>query len=145
MRLSLLFVFILFGPVLAQAEMYRWVDDEGKVHFSDKKPGDREAEDISERVKRQNTDYGGRSAKQQLEQYDRNRAARSTEREQKQQLTSKGEEQRKQACNKARRELRIIKGRVIFLDKNNKEIKVTEKERAQKALVLEQQIKKYCG
>jgi hypothetical protein len=29
---------LLLLPVLAQAQMYRWVDDNGKVHFSDRAP-----------------------------------------------------------------------------------------------------------
>ena len=36
----------LLLPGLASAEVYRWVDDEGNVHFSDKKPADGQAQEI---------------------------------------------------------------------------------------------------
>ena len=48
MRPSLILVFILLSAPAVQAQMYRWVDVEGKVHFSDKKPKDAKAEDISD-------------------------------------------------------------------------------------------------
>lgn len=32
------FLVLLLLPVLAQAQMYRWVDDAGKMHFSDRPP-----------------------------------------------------------------------------------------------------------
>lgn len=37
MRMRFLAPFLLL-PVLAQAQMYRWVDDNGKVHYSDRAP-----------------------------------------------------------------------------------------------------------
>lgn len=37
MRMRYLAPLLLF-PVLAQAQMYRWVDDSGKVHYSDRAP-----------------------------------------------------------------------------------------------------------
>lgn len=37
MRLRFLALFLLL-PVLAQAQLYRWVDDKGNVHFSDRAP-----------------------------------------------------------------------------------------------------------
>ena len=37
MRMRVLVSLLLF-PVLAQAQLYRWVDDQGKVHFSDRAP-----------------------------------------------------------------------------------------------------------
>lgn len=37
MRMSLLAALLLF-PVVGQGQMYRWVDDSGKVHYSDRAP-----------------------------------------------------------------------------------------------------------
>ena len=31
-------VVILFNPLAAQAKMYKWVDDEGQMHFGDRIP-----------------------------------------------------------------------------------------------------------
>lgn len=145
MRLTLTFVFILLCVPLAQAEMYRWVDANGKVHFSDKQPAGTNAEDISDSVKHTNTDIGGRSAKQQLQKYERNKAAKQTEKKQSEAYASAAEKQRNEQCQAARKHLKILQGRVIFYDDDHKEVKVSEAERVQKAQELEAQIKKYCS
>ncbi len=144
MRRSALFVFLLFNCLAVQAEMYRWVDDQGNTHFSDKKPPEIEADDISDTVKRQNTDYGSQSAKKQLQQIERTRAARQAEARQQVELSAGNRDAVKRDCEEAQQRLKIIRGRVIFYDKDNKEVKVTEKEREQRVLALERQINKYC-
>lgn len=144
MRLSIWFVFLVFNCGVVHAELYRWVDEQGKVHFSDKKPPRYEADDISETVKHQNTDYGNRSTDKQLQQIERNKAARNTEQTQRQQLVAKQQEQRERDCQEAHNRLRIMKGRVIFYDEDNREVRVTEQEREQRVAALEQQINKYC-
>ena len=35
---ALLVIPLLFAPLLARAQLYRWVDDSGKVHYSDQVP-----------------------------------------------------------------------------------------------------------
>lgn len=144
MRPSLILVFILLSAPAVQAQMYRWVDVEGKVHFSDKKPKDAKAEDISDSIKQTNTDFGGRDVKQQLQHYERDKAAKRTEKKQSEEYSSAAKRQRNEQCQTARKHLKVIQGRVIFYDKNNNEIKVSEAERAQKEQELEAQIKKYC-
>lgn len=37
---------VLFGAAPAEAQVYRWVDKDGKVHYSDKKPPDAAATDL---------------------------------------------------------------------------------------------------
>lgn len=145
MRLSFVIVFIILSLGNAQAEMYRWVDDKGKVHFSDRKPEQHQAEEISDQVRQQNIDYSGGATKGQLQQYERNQKARETERQQLEQRSEKWSGKREEQCREARRRLRILKGRVVFFDKDNNEVKVTEKERERRALALEQEIKKYCS
>lgn len=144
MRRLVLFVLLIFSSLAIQAEMYRWVDEHGKTHFSDKKPPKVQADDISDTVKQQNTDYGSRSAKTQLQQIERNRAARKAEERQQIEISAGNRNVVKRNCEEAQQRLQIIRGRVIFYDKDNKEVKVTEKEREQRVLALEQQIKKYC-
>lgn len=39
-------LFLLFSAFNAHAEVYKWVDDNGKVHFSDKSPGNTETDVI---------------------------------------------------------------------------------------------------
>ena len=44
-RALLVGVLVLLAPVVS-AEIYRWVDEDGKVHFSDEKPTDNKAETL---------------------------------------------------------------------------------------------------
>ena len=48
----LLFCFLIMACTTAHAEVYRWTDANGKVHFSDKRPKSA-AEDITEKVMKQ--------------------------------------------------------------------------------------------
>jgi glutaredoxin len=50
MRMRYLALLLLF-PVLAQAQMYRWVDDSGKVHYSDRAPSS-DAKNLEKRTVR---------------------------------------------------------------------------------------------
>ncbi len=145
MRLYIIFVLAILGTPVTQAEMYRWVDTEGKVHFSDRKPSNQAAEDITNAVKPINTDYGGAHTKQQLQQYERHRMAKKTEQKQREKYTTDADQERQEQCMAARKSLKVIQGRVIFYDENHQEVKVTETERAQKAEELARQIKTYCG
>ncbi|MCF7981031.1 MAG: DUF4124 domain-containing protein, partial [Pseudomonadales bacterium] len=145
MRLYIIFVLANLGTPVTQAEMYRWVDTEGKVHFSDRKPSNQAAEDITNAVKPINTDYGGAHTKQQLQQYERHRMAKKTEQKQREKYTTDADQERQEQCMAARKSLKVIQGRVIFYDENHQEVKVTETERAQKAEELARQIKTYCG
>ncbi len=46
----LLWALLLVIAESSTAEIYKWVDDQGKVHFSDKKPGNQDAERLEVRV-----------------------------------------------------------------------------------------------
>ena len=48
-RPFLLITFLMLTP-LSQAEIYKWVDDDGKVHFSDKKPINEEVESLTLKI-----------------------------------------------------------------------------------------------
>lgn len=144
MRLSLLFILIVAGMSPAWGEMYRWVDENGKVHFSDKKPPKVQAENISDQVRQQNIDYSSGSAAKQLERYDRIRSARDTEQQQRDSQRGDKDQERQRNCSEAKRRLRVIRGPVIFYDEQGNPEQVSEKEREQRAAVLEQQIEKYC-
>ena len=46
----LFFILLMLLPVIASAGVYSWTDENGKVHFGDRPPIDREAEVITVRV-----------------------------------------------------------------------------------------------
>ena len=126
------------------ADAYRWVDDKGNVHFGDRPPDKSAAEDISAQIDQQNVDESSATTNKLLEQQDRRDAAIKTEQNQ---LNARGgnqQEQRRKACKEARRQLKILKGRVVFFDNDGREIEVTEKERDAQAASLEQLVAARC-
>ncbi len=146
MRLSLVLLLICSSATIfhAHADVFRWTDKHGKVHFGDRPPDKEKAEDISAQIEQQNVDESSATTRKLLEQHDRREAALETEQRQ---LSSRAEgkgEQRREACAEARRRLRILEGRVIFYDDAGHEIKVTEKERESRAARVKQLIAQRC-
>ena len=65
--------------------------------------------------------------------------------EQRREVQSDGErKQQEDVCQAARRELSVIRGRVIFSDEDGNEVTITEKERSRMAAEYEALIKKNC-
>lgn len=101
---TLLSIVLLIGHSSTQAEIYKWVDASGKVHFSDKAP-------LQQKPQKIDIDVGPVEVDPELEQYrQRNRALLKvwdTERDQKQKrYTEKRQQlaQRRQRCARMQRE-----------------------------------------
>jgi 3-oxoacyl-ACP reductase-like protein len=137
---KLLLGLVLMISASAQAEVYRWTDANGKVHFGDKKVG-ASAENITEKVSKTNVDTST-AEHQKLESIFRKE--NDADREYKQQQAQPNRELLRQ-CAEAKQYLNTINGRVYFVDKDGKEIKVTEEERKQRVIDVQQEIKEHCS
>ena len=126
-----------------QAEVYRWVDENGKTHYSDKKPKS-EAEDITEAVKKQNIDT---SIEEQRKLQEIFRPENEADREyyRQQQLKNQPTPEHIQHCNKQRRYLKKIDGRVQFVDEEGNVVPVTEKQRQQRVEELQRYLAEHCS
>lgn len=124
-------------------ELYRWVDAEGNVHFGDRPPANTEATAMAKELRSLNlsdaTKPGQYPDQRRAEQIERDYQAQKR-RQQLQQL-----QQQKAVCQRARRELKILQGRVYFVDGHGNESTVSERERAAQARDLEAQIRQLCG
>ena len=121
------------------AEVYRWKDKDGKIHFSDSKPKTA-AEDITATVKKQNIDTSTQEH-QKLETIFRKE--NDADREFKQQQAQPNQEQL-QRCEKAKDYLNIIDGRVQFVDAKGRMVNVTETERKVRVTEARNYIQKNC-
>ena len=137
---KLLLGLLLIASVSTHAEVYRWTDANGKVHFGDKKAG-ASAENITEKVSKTNVDTST-AEHQKLESIFRKE--NDADREYKQQQAQPNQELVRQ-CAEAKRYLNTINGRVYFVDKDGKEMKVTEEERKQRVIDVQQEIKEHCS
>jgi hypothetical protein len=137
---KLLLNLLLITSACAQAEVYRWTDANGKVHFGDKKAG-ASAENITEKVNKINVDTST-AEHQKLESIFRKE--NDADREYKQQQARPDPERLRQ-CAQAKNYLNTISGRVYFVDKDGKEVKVTEEQRKQRVKDMQQQINEHCS
>jgi len=138
-----IFILILSTSTLIRSEVFQWKDAQGQVHFGDRPPNSTKAENISDKLDKINlsTDL---SSPELILKYERQKEAkRQNKREQKSQ-ESKLNSIRSKLCTRALENQQILVGRVIFMDENGKEMKVTEKERQKRADEIAVVIKKNC-
>lgn len=138
---------ILAGTALAlnvnAQALYRWVDADGKVHFGDRPPAEAKAESLNGQLKPVNgatptlrQDFPDTSRSREIEQeYAARKESQQSQSLQRQQI----------ACNRARRQLQILQGRVYFVDEQGKESTISERQRQQEASRLEAEIRRHCG
>jgi len=136
----LLLLVMLCAALPLKAEIYRWVDAQGKVHFSDKKPAE-QAQDISRELRQQNLDTSS-SEVQKVSQILRQETA--ADRQHAARLAYEEQQRRLPLCNAARTRLSRISGKVIFLDENGKAMRITEAERQQKIAEAQALIDENC-
>ncbi len=140
----LLSLLLCIAPV-ATAEVYQWVDENGKKHFSDTPPPDRaKAKEISESLKPANIDES-RTERQKLQKL----FAKPTEEEQhykkqKQAADQKKQQKKQEYCSYLKNRLSKISRRVVFVDKQGNDVKVSEAERKQRAKNLQKMIHQRC-
>ena len=130
-------------PLTAGAQAYRWVDENGKTHYSDKKPRT-EAEDITQAIKKQNIDT---SIEEQRKLQDIFRPENEADREfyRQQQLKNQPTPEDIQHCNNLRHYLNKIDGRVQFIDEDGKAVPVTEKQRQQRVEEVQRYLAQHCN
>lgn len=138
MEKFLLFVMLCTSGYL-NAEVYKWTDANGKIHYGDKKPSER-SEDITEQVKKTNIDSSA-SEHQKLEQLFRkeNEADREYARQK-----SQPDPALLVRCEEARDYLKTISGRVVFVDAAGKVVNVTEAERTRRVNEMKALIAEHC-
>ncbi len=134
---------LLAGQAALADEVYRWVDEEGKVHFGDRPPLEAWAENIEGELRPINSADATKPQKSSAGRRDNNPEREYENRQRRRQWEQ--QQQVARACNAVRRELQMLQGRVAFVDENGKEIKMTERERQQQAERLQREVQRICG
>lgn len=131
---TLLFILLLGFSINSMAEVYRWVDKDGKVHFTDKPPT-ADAENITKQVNKQNLDTSREELNKVQQLHLQEAQAQRQQRQHAQEISASEAYARGANCTAAKNRLRRISGNVIFLDDQGKVVKTTEQER--QAMVAE--------
>jgi uncharacterized protein YdaL len=129
----------MFISYASNAEVYRWIDAKGKVHYGDKKPGEA-AENITEKVKKTNVDTST-AEHQKLETIFRKE--NDADREYQAQQAQPNQDLLKR-CAEAKNYLNKISGRVQFFDENGQPVNISETERQERAKEWQNVIKENC-
>ena len=136
---------LVLVPFATQAEVYKWTDAQGRVHFGDKPTDNKvKAQEVEVRDYKPGNDEAVREI---YERRDRLRDAgeagtkdaQSTEAQQRRQADARAE-----LCKTERERLVRISGRVEFYDKQGKPVKVTEQERAERQRKQEAWLREHC-
>lgn len=131
-KMYLLGALLLLASVSVHAEVYKWTDENGKVHFGDRAPAEKKAEAIDEALNKINIDHGSSSAASTS-------SVVSTEKTQDEKdLEAKKKKALEKAigarCKKWKEDIAAIArgDRGIFLDENGNEEIVLERDRGKK-------------
>ncbi|KZZ78926.1 hypothetical protein A3767_01755 [Oleiphilus sp. HI0133] len=128
----------------SHAEVYKWVDEQGNIHFGDRPPVKEQATNLSDTLQPLNlsTDLSNPNM------------IRNAEQSRKDALDRKAQEQHKRVnsastaaqeyCKQAKKRLYDISGPVVFYDENGKAMNVTERERKRMEQELRAEIDKNC-
>jgi hypothetical protein len=149
MKAAAIFVAGLAGlltAVAATAEIYRWTDENGRVHFSDKPPRDQQAEKIGDKTRPVNVD----TSRAEREKLNKLFAPETPEeqqlRRQREARLAAQAEKRRVECENARRELRFFtEERFYWVDEQGRTSNASEQERQQVIDRLSQAIQQHCS
>lgn len=135
---------VSMAPPVA-AEIYQWRDADGKLHFSDKKPKQQQAQDISHTVADTNVDESGVERKKLERLFKPETSEEKAMRQKEAGRQAYREEKQQQQCEEARKYLEVLKGPVYFVREDGSSYDISEAERRQKEEKLEAQIRQYCS
>lgn len=126
----------------AGAELYRWSDSQGRLHFSDKPPPGGGAQALV--LSPPNTDHSAGERHKLRQVFN---SEKHTERRLAQQAEERARQQRQarhKRCDQARHELELVRGRVYFVDEQGREVTVSEEQRESYAEQLAANIDRFC-
>jgi hypothetical protein len=140
-RLVLLALAFLAAP--AQAQLYKWVDANGRVQYSDRKPTD--ARNTVSSVGSQPSVAGGKSAAE-LDRDFQKRRQEQAEAQQKQQQAAAEQKHNSEACDAARRNLAALNSgqRIARFNQQGEKSYMDDAQRAQELERTQRQVEASC-
>lgn len=153
-KLPLGLVLVLVFNGVAHADVYKWVDKDGKIQYSDQPPLSGEAKKMKKKTK-DTTDAAptttGTGAKPAATAADqevefRKRKMEKEEAEKKKQAEQESAEKNKGYCNNLHGELRANRDgvRIVRFNEKGERVALDDNERAQARVQLEDRIAKEC-
>ncbi|MBR9912212.1 MAG: DUF4124 domain-containing protein [Gammaproteobacteria bacterium] len=126
------------------AEVYQWRDEQGRVHFSDRKPPDRKTKVEAREVEVSNIDESSAEREKLGKLFQPATAAEQKLQRQQAQQRQRDQLERAQQCTEARQQLLILQGPVYFTREDGSTYTISEAEREQKAAAAAAWIASHC-
>jgi len=144
-RITLLLALSVTLPTAAHGEMYKWVDDEGNVQYSQNPPPGSKAAEVVKPPPKVDTEGATQALSEQEAQFKGRQEAAGKEAEEAEKTAAEAA-QKKQACESARKNLERLQNaqRIFKKDAAGNRSRVSEEERQQSIKKAEESIKKNC-
>jgi len=147
-RLVFMLSLLCAYSTIVSAEIYKWVDENGRTHYGDRPAGDGDKLNIKNEPDKSSA--APSSTQDRLRKQQRFLRAREIERSQKKQADAKArqrEAQRKRNCGRARDELtRLSRASGVYTtDESGQRSYLSREARAAAEAQLKQKIKKFCS
>lgn len=137
-------IFLCLSTAISADSIYKWQDENGKWHFSDKAPDNPAAAVEEAPLNSINSTATAKTNAELKEVFTEESKEEIEHRQQKQAAEDKRQAQLERWCQQQRRRLSTMEGRVAFLDSNGKVMAVSEQERIARAAALKNKIAKTC-
>ena len=144
-KISIVFI-LFFTSTLSIAEMYKWVDEDGNTHYSEKPPvADVEVETIAPPPP-VDTNKAQQELQKTLEQANSLREGRVAANEEKQKEKNEAE-QKKQQCQQLKEKLEVMeyRPRASKKDEDGNIVRLGEEERQKEIANTKKQISEKCN
>ncbi len=137
-KIIFLLLVLIYIPVNAQ--VYKWVDKDGKVHFGDQPLEQVEVSKVE--IKSTDNSYKSTGSNKWQQEYREKQQVKRVESEEQAQKDKK----RQQACEGYKRNLHTLNkvGRIVSLDADGNRHYISDDERKAKTKKLKKDIKTYC-
>lgn len=148
MMFRLLVIVLLVTGSVTQAEIYRWVDEKGQVHYGDRPQQKQNSQQIKIKPKPASNSSGApRNLQQEQQKFLRSLEAERQEREEQRARQAKQDEEKQKKCHKARDDLRLYSETNILyeLDKNGQRRTLNDQEYKNVLAETQKLIDKYCN
>lgn len=146
-KLCQFLIFFVLFPILSQAAIYKWVDEEGKVHYSQQKPVNTKTEKIkvNSRPPTPSSSYKKPTLKNKEDQKaENNKTQQGGKAAKKPQVSA---QEKAKLCKQAQTNLQALlsRGRVRQRDTEGNVSYMTEEEKQQRIRREQDRVKKNCN
>jgi hypothetical protein len=131
--------------VPAVAQVYKWVDEKGVIHYGERPPQGKKAQEVEPRLANPGP-AAGKAAQPSWKEQDLEFRRRRIETEQTEAKTKQQEAARSQACNQARDQLAQMRSarRLYHLDEKGERVFQSDEERNASVARFEQLVSERC-